>query len=288
MPAVITAVPTSRRLIAVALLALSAAAVLLAGQPRADAATSAETAAAKTVLATLNAERTANHLPILGWSTALSSSAHNHNVAMDRTDVMSHQLPGEPGLGARISAVKVGWHFAAENIAWTSDRSAAGAKAIHRAMYNEKAPNDGHRRNMLSAAVRYVGIDVIMDATHGKLWLTEDFSDAAGPTGPSHIPVGRIDSVTVAPRHLVMFTGWTFDPDATSAPLAVAVYRDGHLYRNYGSGVARPDVARTRHVGPREGFHFGVGMTGRHRLCLYARNIGLGSNVLLGCVTVTA
>jgi uncharacterized protein YkwD len=43
-------------------------------------------------------------------------------------------------------------------------------------MYNEVAPNNGHRLNILSTRFKDVGIDVVIDTTHGKLWLTEDFA----------------------------------------------------------------------------------------------------------------
>jgi hypothetical protein len=46
---------------------------------------------------------------------------------------------------------------------------------IQRFMYNEKAPNDGHRRIILSIAYRDVGISVISDLTHKRLWITEDY-----------------------------------------------------------------------------------------------------------------
>jgi uncharacterized protein YkwD len=45
-------------------------------------------------------------------------------------------------------------------------------------MLNEKPPNDGHRQNILSKDFTMVGIDVIVDTTHNKIWLTEDFAKA--------------------------------------------------------------------------------------------------------------
>jgi uncharacterized protein YkwD len=42
-------------------------------------------------------------------------------------------------------------------------------------MYNEKAPNNGHRLNILSSKFRQVGVDVYLDRTHHKVWLTTDF-----------------------------------------------------------------------------------------------------------------
>ena len=42
-------------------------------------------------------------------------------------------------------------------------------------MYNEVAPYDGHRLNILNRHYRDVGIDIYMDAAHHKMWLTQDF-----------------------------------------------------------------------------------------------------------------
>jgi uncharacterized protein YkwD len=41
-------------------------------------------------------------------------------------------------------------------------------------MYNQKPPNDGHRRNILSRNYTEVGIDVHISG--GKLWLTQNFA----------------------------------------------------------------------------------------------------------------
>jgi uncharacterized protein YkwD len=46
-------------------------------------------------------------------------------------------------------------------------------------MLGETPPNDGHRRNILSATFAVVGVDVYLDSTHGRLWLTEDFARLA-------------------------------------------------------------------------------------------------------------
>jgi len=42
-------------------------------------------------------------------------------------------------------------------------------------MYNEKPPNDGHRKNILSSGFTMIGIDVIRD-DKGIVWLTQDFA----------------------------------------------------------------------------------------------------------------
>lgn len=123
----------------------------------------------------LNAQRADHGLPALTSNAKLTASAHTHNVKMADANTLSHQLPGEAGLGARISAAGYGWSSVGENIAWNSNRSQAGVLALQDSMYNETPPNDGHRRNILSSSFTEVGVDVIEDPAHGKVWLVTDF-----------------------------------------------------------------------------------------------------------------
>jgi uncharacterized protein YkwD len=130
---------------------------------------------ANNVLTLLNQERAAHHLPALRMNTNLINSAYAHNQNMAVHDSMSHQLPGEKPLGDRLDAAHYKWATAGECIGWTSDNTNTGALNIQRYMYNEKAPNDGHRLIILSSAYRDIGISVITDMTHKRLWITEDF-----------------------------------------------------------------------------------------------------------------
>jgi uncharacterized protein YkwD len=143
--------------------------------PPAAGGSSTQSGWAGAVLSQLNSERAQNGLGPLSSSSKLISSAHTHNLKMAAANTMSHQLPGEAGLGQRISATGYSWHSCGENIGWTTNRSQGGAMSIETSMYNETPPNDGHRRNILSTAFTQVGIDVIVDSASGKLWITEDF-----------------------------------------------------------------------------------------------------------------
>jgi uncharacterized protein YkwD len=130
---------------------------------------------AKAALAELNAERANHGLPALKLNSKLVSSAHTHNVAMAKANTLSHQLNGEAALGSRVSAAGYDWSAVGENIAYNTSRSESGVLAVQEAMYNEKPPNDGHRRNILSTKYVDVGIDVINDSAHGRVWLVTDF-----------------------------------------------------------------------------------------------------------------
>lgn len=282
--------PSRRRYLALTLAATLAATCLLVRPAPAAAATTAESAAATSVMRMLNAERVANHVPILGWSTALVSSARRHNLSMASANLLSHQLPGEPVFSTRISQAGVPWHSASENIGWTTARTTAGADGLQGSMYNEKAPDNGHRLNILSTSVRFVGIDVLMDSRTGKLWLTEDFADATGPA-PSmagHNPGGYYDSAVTVSGNRARMRGWAIDPDNRSLSLTIAVYADGRAVGWFKFPVARPDVAAAKSAGPYQGFDITVALpAGLHTVCTYALNYGLGTaNPRLGCRTV--
>lgn len=289
------AAPAAIRRLAYVALAVAATLVtsVTVSEP-AHAATTTESGAASSVLKMLNAERAANHLPALSWSTALVSSARRHNLSMAGANLLSHQLHGEAYFSTRISQAGVQWHSVAENIGWTTDRTARGANGLETSMYNEKAPNDGHRVNILSRSVRYVGIDTLIDARTGKLWLTEDFADVAGPAARpavatvNHNPIGYLDSATVLPGHKVRLNGWAADPDNNTLPLWISIYYDSHMDGHYKSGVYRPDVARVHHTGAYQGFSITIPLpAGVHTVSTYAINIGSGSvNPRLGSKTV--
>jgi uncharacterized protein YkwD len=76
----------------------------------------------------------------------------------------------------------VDWSIAGENVgeggqvADSPDAIAHMAKELTTAMLNERPPNDGHRKNILSSAFHHIGIAIFRDR-HGTVWLTQDFSN---------------------------------------------------------------------------------------------------------------
>lgn len=123
----------------------------------------------------LNKERRAHGEKPVTMNKKLTLSAHRHNVTMAKADTMSHQLPGEAFFADRISRTGYNWQSAGENIGWNSNLSNAGIMSLEREMYREKAPDNGHRLNILDKSFTQVGIDVYYDAAHNKLWFTQDF-----------------------------------------------------------------------------------------------------------------
>jgi uncharacterized protein YkwD len=135
---------------------------------------------AQAVLDQTNAWRTAAGLRPYRMASGLVASAHKHNLVMAAGCGLSHKCPGEADFGDRIHAAGVKWSGAGENcgvgggVANTTTAITASAKGLNQAMFNEKPPGDGHRRNLLSSSFTQIGIDVVRDSK-GNVWLTEDF-----------------------------------------------------------------------------------------------------------------
>ncbi len=136
--------------------------------------------AAAQVVAHINVVRAQNGLPALTVLAGLNASARQHDLTMAAGCGLSHQCPGEPDFGARITAQGVPWTSAGENIGMGGPVSgAAGATAMALAltdsMFAEVAPDDGHRRNLLATGFHHIGVDVYLDA-NGTTWMTQDFT----------------------------------------------------------------------------------------------------------------
>ena len=162
--------------VAVALLA----AVLVAPAPVAQAetvpSTSTATSWALSVYNLINKERAAHGLAPYKNYPALITVAKNHNTYMARNNMLTHQCPGELSLGARFTAAGyTPWKAIGENIGMSTAWSLSAALGVHTKMYNEIAPNDPHRRNILNTTFGSVGVHILIDVGHHRLWMTEDF-----------------------------------------------------------------------------------------------------------------
>jgi len=152
---------------------------LIVGTSPASAMTTTEQTMSTAMLKLFNAERALYHLAPLVANWRLSSSARYHDVLMAKDNTMSHQLPGESSFGTRISRTGYRWTRIGENIGWNSLVTTSGLLALERMMFNEKAPNDGHRVNILNPYYRNIGIDVYIDKVHHKVWFTQDMGTPA-------------------------------------------------------------------------------------------------------------
>lgn len=102
---------------------------------------------------------------------------------------------------------------------------------------------------------------------------------------PDTLPLGYLDSVTVAPG-MVTASGWTLDPD-TADPIGVHVYVDSAVTKAR-ADQPRSDIAR---LYPAFGGNHGYSITvtaspGRHEVCAYGIGDRIDGNTKLGCVVV--
>ena len=171
--------PLARRLVAALMVIATALALGAMNLTPAAAATPTAAQMAAAVVARINSERVGNGIHSLRPNVRLAGTAHLQNLTMARANVLSHQLVGEPAFGTRVSHYGYQWCAAAENIAWSSNISLAGATGMDFAMYHEVAPNNGHRVNLLNPNTADLGVDVLIDLPHHKIWLTEDFGTPA-------------------------------------------------------------------------------------------------------------
>lgn len=149
--------------------------------PTASPTAPAADSAVQQVLDLINKARAQQGLPAYRLLDGLNNSAAQHNQVMAGGCGLSHQCPGEPAFGDRETANGVHWSSAGENVgvggpvANTPQAIAAMAVNLTQSMLDETAPNDGHRRNILSSGFTYVGIAIQRDSS-GSVWLTQDFA----------------------------------------------------------------------------------------------------------------
>lgn len=107
------------------------------------------------------------------------------------------------------------------------------------------------------------------------------------PTGPPTSPIGNFELATTT-INSATFRGWALDPE-TSAPIAVHLYVNGNWGGAFTASTPRADVsAAYPSYGPLHGFEFTVPVgLGTFQACIYAINVGAGTNQALGCKSVS-
>lgn len=128
-----------------------------------------------------------NAVAPLAWNGLLGDAARAHSQLMIDYDDQSHQLPGEAGLGPRISATGYVWSALGENVFAYTESPAYG----HAGFFIDwgfgpggiQSPA-GHRNNIMSPSFTEVGIGVLAEndpATEvGPYVVTQDFGNRPG------------------------------------------------------------------------------------------------------------
>ncbi|HET6571841.1 MAG TPA: DUF1906 domain-containing protein [Solirubrobacterales bacterium] len=136
------------------------------------------------------------------------------------------------------------------------------------------------------------------DESYGGVTINIDNNYVEGATAgsgsSSDDPRGSVDSVSAPAPGQVAISGWAFDPNAPHKQVSIRAYVGGKA----GEGEAtrfelgpiasqeRSDLAATYpRAGAGHGFEasFPIVGSGRQRVCVYALDIGAGSDKLLGC-----
>ncbi len=113
----------------------------------------------------INQERARAGLPSLTVDEHLTQAARQHSALMAKSNLMMHQLIGEPVLQRRLAAIGLRFDSAGENVAF--DDSVQDA---HRALM----ASPPHRANILNRGYNSVGIGVVRAGD--SLWVTQDFA----------------------------------------------------------------------------------------------------------------
>ncbi len=136
------------------------------------------------------------------------------------------------------------------------------------------------------------------DETYGGVTINVDNNYVEGATAggeaSSDDPRGSFDALSSPAPGQIAISGWAFDPNAPLKPLAIRAYLGGKV----GEGAAgryelgpiasgeRTDLsALYPRAGANHGFEasFPVIGSGRQTVCVYAADVGPGSDKLLGC-----
>jgi len=112
-----------------------------------------------------NRARAQAGLPELEWNEWLAQAARQHAEEMARRGRLSHQIPGEPGLGERIAATVLRFNASAENVAFGPTASQIHDDWMH---------SPPHRANILDATYNAMGVAVVRDGD--RLYAVTDFA----------------------------------------------------------------------------------------------------------------
>jgi uncharacterized protein YkwD len=140
--------------------------------------TAKEARLAQRLLTQINRDRASNGgLAAYSMSGPLVASAYKHDRVMSSGCGLSHQCSGEADPCTRMSNKGARWTTCGENVGYASGYSDywQAILVMHYSMMKEKAPNDGHRQNLLYRNFHKIGIGIYISGS--TVWLTEDFTD---------------------------------------------------------------------------------------------------------------
>jgi uncharacterized protein YkwD len=120
------------------------------------------------LLQLINAQRGAHGLPALTWSPELAAAAQGHAADCAKRGFGSHV--GSDGAYLRVRLARAGFNARNSSENWAYVRSAEGAYS----MWWNEPPGGPHRRNILDAAYREIGIGQAVGGW-GFIYFVADF-----------------------------------------------------------------------------------------------------------------
>ncbi|MEU4425741.1 CAP domain-containing protein [Actinoplanes sp. NPDC024001] len=119
------------------------------------------------VIKLVNAERKKAGCGTLAGESRLHAAAQKHSELQAEKNTMSHQLPGEAGMGDRVTAEGYRWGGVAENVAagYTTPAS----------VMDGWMNSPGHKANILNCGYKHIGVGVAK-SSKGTLYWTQNFA----------------------------------------------------------------------------------------------------------------
>ncbi len=106
---------------------------------------------------------------------------------------------------------------------------------------------------------------------------------AAVPSA-AHNPMGGLSAKKATATGLTL-RGWAVDPDSPTANASVFALVDGVTRAAQTTSVPYARITKTYHAGPTPGFVMNVPVpSGKHTVCVAARNSGPGTNMIFTCL----
>ncbi len=130
------------------------------------------------LLELVNASRAEAGVQALSFDAELVDAASQHSDWMDAQDVFSHTGANGSSAGDRIEAAGYDARGWGENIAYVSDRGAAGIDSADiEALHTNLMNSPGHRANLLNADFTEIGVGLTLGEYQGRdvVFLTEVF-----------------------------------------------------------------------------------------------------------------
>jgi uncharacterized protein YkwD len=158
------------------------------------------------VYALINGLRVENGVPPLAYSALLADAARAHSCEQAANGAISHTSSDGRTLGQRLPSVEPPWEWPSENIA----AGFATPQEVVRIWFDEQPPDDWHRRNILSADQRELGVGFCSGTSGAPGYSNVVTADFARRTNlfPLVLNSGALAASSPTVRYWLYGAGW--------------------------------------------------------------------------------